>query len=367
MQITITSIFISLLTSSFLILLLAFVLTNKRNYKKLRLDFISILFFITVFRLCFPSESFYTITIEAPVIMNPITEFFHLKIISNITIMHILIFIWSIGCICKCKTLYHRIKQTNYLYAQIKRNARQTTIKELLPAYQFKNYSVYISELISSPMVLLFKKAILMPNKEFTELEVANILHHEAMHLKQHDAWIKCFVQILVILYWWFPLIYLLEKQINLYLELRVDAEVSKAMTKEDGLMYLNTLLSVKQKCSEINNFPSSLASSFLIIEHKDILKFRIEYFLQGNFRYKTSNILLLFLLCLFVCSNLIILEPSYPDSPLLKGTFDISDFHYILQKNDGTYHVILKDGTDAGIITNVQDPLFNEIEIRKE
>lgn len=367
MQITVSSMLFALIASTTLIMLLRYILVNKRSYKSLRIDFLSVLFLITVFRLCFPSEVFYTVTIEAPLFMNPITEFLNFKVMNDLSILHILIIIWIIGCLYKGKKFFEQIIQTNYLFNSIKRKGRQKEIREYLPGYHGKNYPIYISELVPSPMVLLHKKAILMPEIIYTDLEIVNILNHEIAHLSYHDAFIKRFIQILTVLYWWFPLIYILEKQINLYLELRVDSNVSKKMTKEESLCYISTLLSVKRKSLNHSSFPFSEISSFFIMENKDILKFRIEYFLEGNFKNKTKKPILICLVLLFICSNLIIFEPSYPKSRILNNVSDTSDFGYILLKKDGTYSLVLKDGTNLGTITDITTPEFKELKIVEE
>lgn len=367
MSITITSMFIALMTSTFLILLLNYVLSNKRCYKKLRLDFLSILIFIIILRLCFPSEFFYTITIEAPFFMNPIITFFKLKVIKEITVFNILTIIWIIGCVHKLKQLYCQIKQTNHLFEYIKKSSNQMKISDFLPNYIDKDYPVFLTNLVPSPMVLLFKKAILVPNIKYTEIEISNILHHEATHLNQCDALIKRFIQILVILYWWFPLIYILEKQIDLFLEMRIDSKVSKKMTKKESLIYLKTLLSVKSKTLENNIFPFSQISSFTIFENKNILKFRIEYFLEGNFKYKTKKSILFLLFILLISTNLVIFEPSYNNEPFLEGTYEADSFGHILHKKDGTFWLVLNDGTISGEITNLKDSSLSNLKIIEE
>ena len=162
MNISITSIFIALITSTFLILLLNYILSNKKYYKKLRLDFLSILIFIIILRLCFPSEFFYTITIEAPFFMNPIITFFRLKVIKEITVFNILTIIWIIGCMHKLDNYIAKLKQTNYLFEHIKKSSNQMKISDFLPNYIGKDYPVFLTNLVPSPMVLLFKKAILV-------------------------------------------------------------------------------------------------------------------------------------------------------------------------------------------------------------
>ncbi|MEJ8738186.1 M56 family metallopeptidase [Erysipelotrichaceae bacterium HCN-30851] len=367
MTVTVSSMLIALIASTLLIALLSYIFATKRSYKNFRIDFLSILFLITVFRLCFPSEAFYTFTIEAPLFMNPITEFLNIKIINNLSILHLLIIIWIVGCLYKGKKLFDQINQTNYLFCCIKRKSKRKEIKYYLPEYQGKDYPIYFSEFVPSPMVLLFKKAILLPYVDYTDLEITNILNHEIAHLSYHDAFIKRFIQILTILYWWFPLVYVLEKQINLYLELRVDSRVSRKMNKEDSLHYMSTLLSVKRKSLDSSLFPITQISSFTIMENKDILTFRIEYFLEGNFKNKTKKPILVCLIFLFICSNLIIFEPSYPNTEITEGTHSTTEFGYIVHKKDGSYCLILKDGINAGTFSDISDPIFKGLEIREE
>ena len=257
MNITISSMFVALLTSTILIILLSFIFANKNSYKFFRIDFLSILLLITILRLCIPIEQFYTITIAVPLFMNPFTDFLNFQISHGITILHILLFIWLIGSLIKCRELYKQIKQTNYLYKHIEKTCIKLDIKNLVTDYSGKNFPVFQSSFVSSPMVLLSKKTIFLPSIKYTDEEIANILYHEVAHITLHDSFIKRMIQILIILYWWFPPIYKLEKQINLFLELRVDAKVSKHMKDKEREKYLLTLLSVNKKYLSFNtNFP---------------------------------------------------------------------------------------------------------------
>lgn len=48
MNVTVSSMFFALLASSILIVILHYILVNKRSYKKLRIDFLSVIIFIIV-------------------------------------------------------------------------------------------------------------------------------------------------------------------------------------------------------------------------------------------------------------------------------------------------------------------------------
>lgn len=136
---------------------------------------------------------------------------------------------------------------------------------------------------------------------------------------------------------------------------MRIDSKVSKKMTKKESLIYLKTLLSVKSKTLENNIFPFSQISSFTIFENKNIVKFRIEYFLEGNFKYKTKKPILFLLFILLISTNLVIFEPSYNNEPFLEGTYEADSFGHILHKKDGTFWLVLNDGTISGEITNLK------------
>lgn len=366
MNITISSILVTLISSTLLITLLNYVISYKKNYKKLRIDFLSILLLIIVCRLCFPIESFYTITIEAPIIMNPITEILNISILDNFLIYQILLVVWLIGCIVKFIKIQTQIKISNHFLNYIMIRGERKDITDFLPDYVGKNYPVYVSELVSTPMVLLFKKVILLPSVEYTKYELTFILYHEITHLNNHDALIKRFMHFLSIIYWWFPLIYIFEKQVNLFLELRVDSKVTRKMSRTDNLKYIGSLVSVKRKSLKLSSFPFSQVSSFVIKENRDFLKCRIEYFLEGNFKEGSKKTLLFSLIFLFILSNLVIFEPSYP----LNDSYDISessDFDYILHKKDGTYNLIHKNGEDLGIISDISATEFRGLKIKEE
>lgn len=363
-MITASSLFITLVISSVLILLFYLILTRKMGSKLFRIDFLSVLVFFILLRIFIPIEIPFTITVPFPVVMNPIWELLNYEIIYHIKIMDLLIIGWLLGVFIGIVIYVGRLKKFRYLHNLILEKCEQKKISDFLDRYDGNDFAVYISPYISSPMVLGFKESILLPDIPFSKKELRNILLHEAYHIKSHDIYIKQVIKLLTIIYWWFPPIYLLQNEIDLFLELRADSKVITSISHYESLSYAETLISVQRKIS--NELTSlKLFSTCLLKENKKTLSYRIHYLLEGNFQKKTSKLVLLILLFVPILSNSIILEPYYSNSPVIKGTIDESEFQYIIHHKDGRYSLVVA-GQKAKI-DNIYDSALRGLKIVEE
>ena len=75
MQITLSSLFITLMVECILILLFYFIITARIKSKIFRIDFLTILIILILLRLLVPIELPFTVTVPAPIIMNPVAVF----------------------------------------------------------------------------------------------------------------------------------------------------------------------------------------------------------------------------------------------------------------------------------------------------
>ncbi|MDO4465744.1 MAG: M56 family metallopeptidase, partial [Bacillota bacterium] len=193
-------------------------------------------------------------------------------------------------------------------------------------------------------------------------LDLSNILLHESWHIKNHDIWIKQFINILVILYWWFIPIYRLQQNIDLFLEMRVDNQVTQNFSEQDTLNYMKTLVSIQEKLTQ----EEKQAIYFSINDNSKILSYRINYIMNGMFKKNTNTFLLIILIFIPFLSNLIILE-SHFDIPKEEGIYEQTDINkgYIVEYSDGSYELIL-DGQCIKI-QNPNDDVFKDVPIIKE
>lgn len=84
--------------------------------------------------------------------------------------------------------------------------------------------------------------AIYLPKKEYTDGELRHILLHEALHWRRRDAWKKCLINALVVIFWWNPLLYVVRLEVFRMLELRCDATVKRQFSAERIVAYMETI-----------------------------------------------------------------------------------------------------------------------------
>lgn len=107
-----------------------------------------------------------------------------------------------------------------------------------------KHVPVYISDLVTSPMLLgIIKPQIFLPQREYTKEGMEYILSHEMTHYKRKDLWVKLLIGTARTIHWFNPLVYLMERVAGKDIELLCDSEVVKNYTKEEKKQYSEILL----------------------------------------------------------------------------------------------------------------------------
>lgn len=146
-----------------------------------------------------------------------------------------------------------------------------------------KKPGIYESPVVSGPITLgLCHPMIILPKEEQDLLELELVLHHEMMHIKRKDLWYKWIYQILLCVHWFNPVLYLVEKKINIDCELSCDEAVLEKLTEDGKKAYGNILLNAAEKNVD---FRKSIFSTTLL-ERKEDLKER----LKGILQYKKQN-----------------------------------------------------------------------------
>lgn len=362
---SVSSLFITLITVSILIFLFHFLITGKKSHALFRADFLTIILIAILMRIVFPVELFFTVTIPSTNLMTALHDALLFEILPPLTFMHILFIIWISGSVIMGVRYLLKMKRLHALSVYMQRNAAHHAISEYIQSD--KNYDLYISEVVSAPMVIGLRGAIYLPKADYSERELQYILSHEKQHLQNKDIWIKQFINVLIILYWWFPPLYILRKQIDLYLEMRTDSAVIKNMNKADYLEYIQTILDMQQKQAEAKPFYPNLSLCF-IDDNEVSLRYRVDFLLKGTPQSKTNRLFLMIAIMVPFLSNLIILEPSYINSPDLESVYTFEEFQessYIIEHHDGTYTLVF-DGEEIPL-ESLDIPDFQGIKVVKE
>ncbi|MBC1999141.1 peptidase M56 [Listeria marthii] len=155
-----------------------------------------------------------------------------------------------------------------------------------------------INPLVSSPIFLgLMKNVIVIPDKTFSEAELYYIFRHELVHCKRKDMYYLWGVQFFTCVYWFNPLMYLMNKRIQKDRELACDEAVLAALPKSKYIGYGDTLLSSLAKSG---NYKESYVAVSLH-ENTKALKERLSFIANYRSGIKKGNTIfsiLLIVLC---------------------------------------------------------------------
>ncbi|RSU07645.1 M56 family metallopeptidase, partial [Vagococcus acidifermentans] len=220
---------------------------------------------------------------------------------------------------------------------------------------------------IQSPMVTgILKKYILLPDLNYTDQQMRHIIIHELQHIKNFDIYIELLLEILVIIYWWFPPIYLLKRQLDLITEMRVDKQVMDLLDPNEYMDYIETLIFVKRAVltTEDDFYPDNIVHLPLVKKNKNMLTKRT-YNILGNIDYKKTSLLsYLPLAAGFILLPFIIFEPYYIQNEQLTHTVEIKDYQNSCIEIVNGKHYLIVEGKKIGEIEDPNDSALKGINI---
>lgn len=107
-----------------------------------------------------------------------------------------------------------------------------------------KNIGIFISKRICSPMLCGFVKTnIYLPKDEWDFKELEYILKHELTHYKRRDLWYKLFIHMAVIIHWYNPFVYLMQRYASINIECCCDDTMLKGESYEYRRAYSEVIL----------------------------------------------------------------------------------------------------------------------------
>lgn len=182
--------------------------------------------------------------IVSATILQPLGRVLNYRLGGNITVAVALMYVWVAGSIvCAVVFVTARCKM-NLLLKRLPMKELDVpeTAARLLP----KRTRVFVCFGVSVPMSIgVRRRMILLPDKAFDETEICNIIRHEAVHLKLFDHITVLFTEVLCIIYWWNPCVYLLKRSIEKNLEIRCDRVAVRELSREELASYMQTILKV--------------------------------------------------------------------------------------------------------------------------
>ncbi|MBE5976141.1 MAG: M56 family metallopeptidase [Paenibacillaceae bacterium] len=191
-----------------------------------------------------------------------------------------------------------------------------------------------------NPIIVFPYFNLSLPEKKF-------VLMHELEHLNSFHIIIKYCIEVVTIIYWWNPVLWIFRREVLRALELQADTQVLQNLSNNSRLSYLETLIKLSRIiCQRQDN--SILTLSFSL--KNSLLEYRIKSALKFNFVNKQLKIVkyklypLLFTVSLMILSFFYTFESYNINQTNVEGTFTVNaKTDYFVERQDNTFDLYIK------------------------
>jgi len=234
---------------------------------------------------------------------------------------------------------------------------------------------VICTQAVSVPLGMgFFIKKILLPDMNYSDEQLYYILKHEYTHFKNRDIWIKLLIEVLCIVFWWNPFVYLLKVDLNQTLEIKCDFSVVDTLEKSKRVIYLQTMFDLMKGTNEnrLYKSPFITAEFFDVFGKKNMVqRFRLVATYKKQRRNWASVVWVIIMVVTMVLSYSFIFQPKYeaPIEEIITSENAIEttlENTYILKHKDGTYSIV-DEHEMAPIKEESVEILSEELEIIEE
>ncbi len=215
---------------------------------------------------------------------------------TGISMLDIVVYIWIMGSLIVLSV--HFISYFYYKRQLLKKGRITEDVSVISQAEKLKRElhirrTVRVMEYYEaeSPMIIGFLKPVLvLPDEHYSPEELFFILKHELVHLKRGDVYLKLLFVAANAVHWFNPLIWMMQKEAMIDMELSCDERVTKDSGYAVRKAYTETLLSMLHKrCVRKTAFTTQFYGG------KKIMKKRFKNILIK--KGKKNGI------CIFICS----------------------------------------------------------------
>ena len=173
--------------------------------------------------------------------------------------------IWIFGSLWRCYNLYQSHQETVKLA-----NSSQIS-KQLQPLARQYKIEILVSEQLNSPSVIgLFKPKVFIPRQflsQFSIQQLTPIVLHELAHIQRQDTWISLLQEMIAVIFWWSPIVRVLNKRIHIDRELACDLRAAKQISSK---LYAQSLVDCARMMITENR---SILAMGLFSQKKELLQ----------------------------------------------------------------------------------------------
>ena len=189
--------------------------------------------------------------------------------------------VWAVGAgLCLAAPVGSYVLFTAWLRRTLRRpDAFVRSVYASLPG---RKPALYVSRRLSSPLMYgVFFPKIVLPEREYGEELLVNILRHELTHYRRFDTLYKWLAAAVLSAHWFNPLAWLIRREINRACELSCDEMLLRSMTRAEKQSYGSTLLTM----AAASALPAGVVATTFSTQKKN-LKERLEQIMH----YKKSG-----------------------------------------------------------------------------
>ena len=189
--------------------------------------------------------------------------------------------LWAAGtALCFGFTLASYLRFTVGLRRSLRRPDRLT--RAVYASIPGRKPALFRSPAIRTPLMYgIFAPKIVLPEREYDEELLLNILRHELTHYRRFDTLYKWLTAAVLSAHWFNPISWLIRRELNRACELSCDEMLLRSMTRGEKQSYGNTLLSMAASSA----LPAGVVATTFATEKRD-LKERLEQIMH----YKKSG-----------------------------------------------------------------------------
>lgn len=226
--------------------------------------------------------------------------------------------------------------------------------------------NVVVSPEVECPCVTgFFTFTILLPEINLPQEDWKYILLHELSHFSNGDMWLKLLIDAIKAVFWWNPLAYLIEKDLDYVLEIRSDAVATGGYSEEEKIAYVRAVTDVIRVI-----LPAAPKQTYTLAvsgkNSRDKLLDRMKLVLDRPKQWRKPIEFYTLIFLLFIVSYSFVVQPyGKPPKEEVESAATIEDV-YIFEQ-DNCYYVCIDGELKTEVSPNelTEEP-YKYFEIRK-
>lgn len=384
MQITLFSFFISIVWSSFLIIVIYLCRKSRFFICQFGVTSLVLLYLFCIVRLVLPLDFAFTRGVPFKGVYSDIYEHIVIDKIfaSKISVLSVLFCLWiavSVVLFFRFAYQYNITMRKVSAYAIRKDGQCKKVFERVINNSKKKiRINVRYSQEVDIPIGIgVLDKSIVLPDEIYSDKELYCILMHEYTHFLNRDLLVKMLIHIFCCIFWWNPIVYLLRRDLSQTLEIKCDLCVTERMDNNSKVDYLTTIVSILKKANTTQKKTilcgtTELVSTYCASEIVERFKIVSEKHKRRNENKFLTIAWLFAFLAFFIFSYSFVLQP-YHEPPIEEietesDTKELrSDNTYIIKNKNGTYTIVMPSGTrqniDEKFVVDMEKQGFEVIE----